>query len=187
MKINELRPFQKKVDLPLKVVKVNEAREVSSKLDNSTHKVTEAVVGDDTGTVLLTLWDEAIEQVKENQVYNLENGYTSLFKNSLRLNVGRYGKLTESEDDIKVNEENNLSDKEFERPQRSFTPRDGGGGYRGGGGRSGGGGFRGGGGGRGNFRGGGGGRDRDNRGRGRDNRGGGHNDNFESDNFDNEE
>lgn len=181
MKINELRPFQKKVDLPLKVVKIMEVREVSSKLDNSTHKVTEALVGDDTGSVLLTLWDEAIEQVKENQSYNLENGYTSLFKNTLRLNVGRYGKLTESEEDIgTVNEENNLSNKEFERPQRSFSPR--GGGFRGGGGNRGG--FRGGGG-RGNFHGG-----NDRRG-GRDNRGRERRpreeNNFESDNFDDEE
>lgn len=178
MKINELRPFQKKVDLALKIVKINEAREVSSKLDNSTHKVTEAVVGDDTGSVLLTLWDNSIDEVKENQTYNLENGYTSLFKNSLRLNVGRYGKLTESEEAIdSVNEENNLSNKEFDMPRRSFDR--GGGGFRGGGSR--GGGFRGGGS-RGGFRGGG--RDRGHR--GRDNRRE-REDNFESDNFDNEE
>lgn len=154
MQINELKPFAKNVEVTVKVLGKNEVREVSSKLDNSTHKVTEANVGDSTGTVLLTLWDDMIDKVEEGKAYKIANGYTSLFQNKLRLNIGRYGTIEESSEEVSVDESNNMSEKEFER-----RPRFGGGGGR----------FGGGGGGRFN-RGGGGGRF--NRGGGRFNRGG---------------
>lgn len=141
MKISELRPFAKKVELTVKALSKNEVREVSSKLDNSTHKVTEVVVGDDSGTILLTLWDDAIEKVEPGKAYKIANAFTSLFKNTLRLNLGRYGELSESTDDIQVNEQNNVSEKEVEFRRRPFG--EGGGDYnrnRGfGGGRGGGG------------------------------------------------
>ena len=184
--IASLRPFAKKVDLTVKVLNKAEVREVSSKLDNSTHQVTEALVGDASGTILLTLWDDMINKVEAGKSYKISNAYTSLFKNSLRLNIGRYGTLEDSAEEVAtVNEENNVSDKQFEQ-----RPRFGGGAGGGGGGRFGGGG---GGGGR-RFGGGGGGRfgggDRDRgdrgggRGFGRDREGSGSDGNFESGNDD---
>ncbi len=132
MKINELKPFAKKVEVVVKAVGKNEVREVQSKLDNSTHKVTEATVGDDTGTILLTLWDEAIDKVEIGKTYKIANAFTSLFKNTLRLNLGRYGELSESEDEIQVDESNNVSEKEIEYRGPRFGNRDRGGGGRGG-------------------------------------------------------
>ena len=100
--------------MTVKVAEKLETREVSSKLDNSSHRVTEAIVGDETGAILLTLWDEAIDQVEEGKTYAIENAYTSLFKNSLRLNIGRFGKFQESKEKVKeVNKKNNLSEKEL--------------------------------------------------------------------------
>ncbi|MFH0715146.1 MAG: single-stranded DNA-binding protein [Candidatus Diapherotrites archaeon] len=140
MEISNLRPFAKRVDLVVKVLNKGEVREVTSKNDNSQHKVTEALVGDATGTILMTLWDDMIEKVEVGKSYKIGNAYTSLFKQSLRINIGRYGTLEESEAPVEaVDETNAVSDKVFQsRP--SFG---GGGGY--GGGR--GGGYRGGGGG----------------------------------------
>ena len=114
MKVAELRPYAKKVDLIVKVVSSGEAREVVSRLENAQHKVAEALVGDDTGCVLLTLWDDAIEKFETEKTYKIENAYCSFFKNSLRLNIGRYGEFEESSEEIKeVNKENNLSEKEL--------------------------------------------------------------------------
>ncbi|MFH1752380.1 MAG: hypothetical protein ABH821_05595 [archaeon] len=112
--ISDLKPFQKKVEATVKVVSKNEIREATSRLDNTSHKVTEAVVGDSTGIVLLTLWDELIEKVQEGKSYKVSNAYTSLFKNSLRLNIGRYGTIEEASEDVgEVNSNNNVSEKEF--------------------------------------------------------------------------
>lgn len=114
MKVTELKPYSKKVELTARALSKNEVREVTSKLDSSTHKVTEATIGDETGTILLTLWDEAIDKVEEGKTYKIGNAYTSLFKNSLRLNIGRYGTIEESKEKIKsVDEKNNLSEKEL--------------------------------------------------------------------------
>jgi len=128
-KINELRPFQKRVELTAKVISKNEVREVTSKLDNTSHKVTEALVADDSGAILLTLWDDLIEKIELEKTYTIANGYTSLFKNSLRMNIGRYGEIKESETALsEVNTENNLSEKEFQSSPRRFENR-GRGGY----------------------------------------------------------
>ena len=118
MEVSGLRPFQKKIDLVVKVIQVNEAREVSSKIDNTQHKVTEALVGDSTGTVLLTLWDDAINTVEIGKVYGIQNSYTSTFRNSLRLNLGRYGKMEAGSQEIEVKMDNNISEKEIAVPRR---------------------------------------------------------------------
>lgn len=113
MKISEIRPFGKKIDIVAKVVSLGEIREVTSKLDNQPHKVTEVLVADDSGAILVTLWDEAIEKVSEGKSYKFDNCYSSTFKNSLRLNIGRFGTFEETDDIADVNTENNVSEKEI--------------------------------------------------------------------------
>jgi len=114
MKVSEIRPYAKKIDLVVRAISKNGEREVSSRLDSSTHKVTEALVGDESGTVLLTLWDDAIAKVEEGKTYKLTNAYASFFKNSLRINLGRFGTAEENAESVEnVNSENNLSEKEF--------------------------------------------------------------------------
>ncbi|MBU0662666.1 MAG: single-stranded DNA-binding protein [Candidatus Diapherotrites archaeon] len=115
MDVAEIKPFSKKVDVTVKVLDKNEVREVTSKLDNSQHKVTEALVGDATGTILLTLWDDAIESIEVGKSYAITNGYTSTFKDSLRLNIGRYGEFKEAEKEVaEVKEDNNISGEDKE-------------------------------------------------------------------------
>ena len=107
--IAQLRPYQKKIMVKVKILEKNEPREVTSRLDDTQHSVTEAFVADNTGAILLTLWDQDIEKFELNKCYEIENGYTSLFKNSLRMNVGRFGTSKEVPDIGEINRENNLS------------------------------------------------------------------------------
>jgi len=85
--------------------------------------VTEALVADDTGSVYLTLWDGAIDDVQENQVLRLGNAYVNTFRGSMRLNLGRYGSYEALKEDPfeELNLENNLSAKqmEYRRPEPS--------------------------------------------------------------------
>jgi len=170
VKVSELGPYSKQVNATVKVVQKGEARETVSRQDGTTHRVLDALVGDDTGAIYMTLWDDNIDKVNEGDTVSVKNGYVRPFKGSMRLNIGRYGTLEPAETPLgDVNTQNNLSDKVVEeRPYRSYGGGGrryggGGGGYgRGGGGygRGGGGGY-GGGYGRGRGRGGyGGGRDR---------------------------
>jgi len=140
MKVSELGPYSKQVNTTVKVVQKGEARETVSRQDGTTHRVLDALVGDDSGTIYMTLWDENIDKVNEGETLNVKNGYVRPFKGSMRLNVGRYGSLEPAETPLgDVNTQNNLSDKVVEeRPYRSYGGggrRFGGGGYgRGGGG-----------------------------------------------------
>ncbi|MFX1474748.1 MAG: single-stranded DNA-binding protein [Promethearchaeota archaeon] len=123
--VSELKPRMKSVNITFKVVEKGEAREVTSRRDGETHRVLDATVGDSTGIVLLSLWDDSIETIEIDKTYRLENGYTSLFQGHLRLNIGRYGNITEAETPIEeVNTENDLSAQEHERPRRYGYGRD---------------------------------------------------------------
>lgn len=113
MEIAQLRPYQTRVEIAFKVLEKSEPREVTGRLDGTQHSVAEALIADKTGLVLLTLWNQDIEKIEEGKCYKLENGKTSLFKNSLRVSIGRFGKISEVDDIGEVNRENNLSEKEF--------------------------------------------------------------------------
>jgi len=122
VKIGTLNSYSRRVYTIAKVVSKTEPREVSSRVDGSSHRVAEALVGDDSGSIYLTLWDDAIDAVKEGQVLDIKNAYVNLFRGSMRLNLGRFGsyELVESAPFDEVNLDNNLSSKQFERPQRSY-------------------------------------------------------------------
>nr|MDO8082902.1 single-stranded DNA-binding protein [Candidatus Freyarchaeota archaeon] len=125
--VENLRPDLKSINVKFKVESLNDEREIVSRKTGETLRVTEALVGDSSRSILLTLWNEDIDKVETGHVYQLNNGYTTVFKGSLRLNIGRYDSLEEVEDseEMDVNTENNLSNKVYEQ-ERRFRPRYGG-------------------------------------------------------------
>ena len=139
--VAELKPRMKNVTISFKVIEIGEEREVSSRRDGTTHRVVDITVGDTSGTVQVPLWDDTIDAVEAGKTYNLTNGYTGLFRGNLRLNVGRYGELSDAEKAIEeVNMELDMSAEEHEDTRRRRDYGGGGGGGGGYGGRSGGGG-----------------------------------------------
>jgi replication factor A1 len=158
-KVRDLTPNSKQVNVLAKVQSVGEPKEVMGKFGDP-RKVCEAVVGDDSAVITLSLWNEQIGTIAKDEVILVDNGYVSLVRGHMRLNVGRYGNLSKSTEAIaEVNGSLDMSQQEFESERRSFG---GGGGYRDRGGYGGGGGGRGGygGGGSGGGSGGGGSRER---------------------------
>ena len=148
-KVGELTPQSRAVNVTAKVVSKSEIREIPMGRDGSAHKVCDALVGDETGAIYLTLWDDNIEKVNENDTLRVENGYVTLFKGNMRLNIGKYGKLDMAKEPMagEVNTENNVSNKTYEQERRPFRGGYGGGGRDRGYGGGGYGGGRGGGGG----------------------------------------
>ena len=144
-KVGELTPQSRAVNVTAKVVSKSEIRDIPMGRDGSPHKVCDALVGDETGSIYLTLWDDNIEKVNEEDTMRIENGYVTLFKGNMRLNIGKYGKMATAEEPFEgeVNTENNVSSKTYDQPRRPFR-RGGYGGRRSGGygGRRSGGGYR---------------------------------------------
>jgi len=145
-KVGELTPQSRAVNVTAKVVSKSEIRDIPMGRDGSAHKVCDALVGDETGSIYLTLWDDNIEKVNVEDTVRIENGYVTLFKGNMRLNIGKYGKMTIAEEPFEgeVNTENNVSSKTYDQPRRPFRrggsryggsryggrDRRGGGGYR---------------------------------------------------------
>lgn len=120
-KVDKLKPSLRNLNLIVKVANLGEPRQVYSKKTGSEHQVAEALVGDENGSILLSLWNDQIGKFSADDVIEIKNGYTSLFRGSLRLNIGRYGTAEKVDKEIgEVNTENNLSEKQYQRqPWRS--------------------------------------------------------------------
>jgi replication factor A1 len=124
VKVETLNPRSRRIYSTVKVVSKNPIREVTSRRDGSQHNVTEVLVGDETGSVFLTLWD--------GDIIDIDNAYVTLFRGNMRLNLGRFGSMTPSEANIEeVNTENNLSNQQHEQEGYGGYRRPYGGGGRG--------------------------------------------------------
>jgi replication factor A1 len=116
VKLEELNSYSRKVYTTAKVISKTDPREVTSRRDDSTHRVSEALIADDSGSIYLTLWDEAIDDIGEDMILEIKNAYVNVFRGSMRLNIGRYGSYEIIEDSPfeEVNLENNLSSRQVE-------------------------------------------------------------------------
>ena len=117
-KVKDLTPQSKQVNVLAKVVGFSEEREITSRFGEA-RKLVEATVGDETGTVLLTLWNDQIGQVQKDDTVLVDNGFVSLVRGHIRLNVGKYGSITKSDQAIDpVNTSLDVSAVEYEREPR---------------------------------------------------------------------
>jgi ssDNA-binding replication factor A large subunit len=109
-----LEPGMKKVKITFKVISTSKERSVDSIRDEGEHRVLDAVVGDSTATVLMPIWNETIDSIKEGRTYILTNGYTGLFNGSLRLHQGKFGSIVSAEEPIgEINMKLNMSNVDF--------------------------------------------------------------------------
>lgn len=110
MKVESLKPNFRNVSVIVKVVNIGSPRVILSRRDRREHMVADAFVGDETGSVLMTLWEDQIRRLKVGDVLEVRNGYTTLYNGSLRLNIGRDGTIEKVEKQLsEVNTRNNLS------------------------------------------------------------------------------
>jgi replication factor A1 len=119
VKVETLTPNSRGVNTIVKVVSKSEVRSVTGR-DYSVRRVADALVGDETGSLYMTLWDDKIDAINEGATLNITNGYINLFKGNMRLNIGKYGsyELVEESPITDVNTENNLSNKRYEQQRR---------------------------------------------------------------------
>ena len=121
MKINQLQADMRNVDIRFRVIKKGEIREIASK-DGKELKLSEVEVGDDTGRIFLTLWDQSIELLDEGEIGDVKNGFIKVIRNELRLNVGKYGELHKVEDAKDFVEIDKIPDT-FPVPPEDYKPK----------------------------------------------------------------
>ena len=110
VKLAKLQPYQRGITVDFKVIKTQAVRNVKSRRDGSEHKVADVLIGDQTGTLFLTVWDDDIALVEDGKIFRLVKGQTGLFQGRMQLSLGRDGKLEPSPVEIsEVNNERDLS------------------------------------------------------------------------------
>jgi replication factor A1 len=92
MKISELNFNSRKVSITAKAIEKREPREVNTRNGRTT--VTNAVLEDETGTIILVLWGDESNKVNEGDTVKIDNGYITEWSGQLQLNVGKFGKMT---------------------------------------------------------------------------------------------
>ena len=100
--------------MPVKVISLDEPRS----MDNGT-MVCEGLVGDETGTVIMSFWNDEIEVAQADVVLDLKDARANLVRGHMRLSLGKKGSMKESNialDTIKQSV--NLSDLEYEMPRK---------------------------------------------------------------------
>ena len=124
-KVQDLRRNSKEIDIAVKVISKKPPRNVSLN-DNLIHKITDVLVGDETGSIFLTLWDAKIDKISEGETVKIKKGFISLDRGSMRLNVpfiqGCFQPLEESPI-LEVNTQKNLSNKKYGKGHRRIRRR----------------------------------------------------------------
>jgi len=111
VKIGELSPRSRGINLVAKVVSKSPERTVTSQYDQSEHRLSELLIADETGAINLVLWDDKIDLVNEGDVVKVTNGFIKLFRGRMQLNLGRYGDIEVSDAELgELNLDNNLSE-----------------------------------------------------------------------------
>ncbi len=94
VKVGDLKPEMNGVNLVARVISVEPSKTINTR--SGLRTITEAVVGDETGKVKLTMWGRALSnKLKEGDSIEIKNAWTTVFKGMVQLNVG-------GEENIKV-------------------------------------------------------------------------------------
>jgi replication factor A1 len=91
MELKDLRPGMEHIDIRVRLVRIDEPREVETNY-GITHVLVDGLVEDDSGKMELTIWNEKTEQInpfKVGDMVDLMDCFITSFKGILSINVGR--------------------------------------------------------------------------------------------------
>ena len=110
--------------MPVKVLSLEEPRA----MDNGT-VICEGLVGDETGTVIMSFWNDECETVNNGMTIDLKDARANLVRGHMRISLGKNGSMKEAGTSLEeIKESVNLSDLEYEMPRFGKDSRGGRGG-----------------------------------------------------------
>ena len=90
--IKDLRNGMNHVNLKAKILEVAEPKPVVTRYGNKA-TVAKVVIGDETGTIKLCLWNEQLNGVSVGDIVQIENAQASMFRGERQLSLGKRGTL----------------------------------------------------------------------------------------------
>jgi len=133
-KVMDLKPEMNNLDVVVRVIEAEEPKTINTRA--GTRTISEALVGDETGRVKLTLWGKAAGSVQEGQAVEIKGAWTTTYRGDVQLNIGGTGNVSEVSDENVPSAEEIPEDSpkapEGYRPQKKYyrSRRSYGSGYR---------------------------------------------------------
>ena len=90
--ISDVRAGMSHVNLKAKILEVAPSRSVVTKYGNNA-VVAKVLIGDETGTIKLCLWNGQIDGVSVGDVIQIENAQASVFRGERQLSLGKKGTI----------------------------------------------------------------------------------------------
>ena len=91
--IADLRPGMTKVNLKAEVLEIAEPKRVVTRYGNNAN-IVKVLIGDETGTIKLCLWNEQMDNVSKGDIIEIRNAQASAFRGERQLALGKRGTLT---------------------------------------------------------------------------------------------
>jgi replication factor A1 len=92
LKVEDLRVGMKKISIMAEVLETAEPSKVHTQFrDNAV--VSNAIIGDETGKLLLCLWDQQINSVSKGDCIEIKNAHVATFKGEKQLRLGKNGSI----------------------------------------------------------------------------------------------
>ncbi|MFW9847594.1 MAG: GNAT family N-acetyltransferase [Candidatus Thorarchaeota archaeon] len=88
--IADIKEGMKSIRIRGTIKSISETRQVTSSKDGKSHRVANAILVDDTGSVTLVLWNDYIRQVREGEEIIIPDGYVNDYRGNLQLNINPY-------------------------------------------------------------------------------------------------
>ncbi len=126
-KIGGLKPGIENINIRGRIISVSPPRTIQTK--SGLRTISEAVIGDETGRVKVTLWGKHAGTLKEGEAVEIRNAWTSAYKGEVQVNVSSKTELQVIGDD-EVPPIDQIPEEFVKAPEDYRPPRTGG--FRGG-------------------------------------------------------
>jgi len=120
-RVIDLKEGMDGVTVRVRVLEAGEAKVIETK--NGPRTISEAIVGDESGRVRLTLWGKLAGSIKKGDAIEIRGGWTTVYRGQVQLNVGAKGSIVKLESSEVASEEDIPED--TPKPRTQYTGRGG--------------------------------------------------------------
>lgn len=120
--IIQLKPNQENITIIGRVIKTTPPRIINTKKGSRT--ISNAVIGDESGRVEVTLWGSKAGSLRENEVVEINGAWTTSFQGRIQLNIGKTTTVKKI-DDAQIPPVEQIPETEPKAPKTEFKPRRG--------------------------------------------------------------
>jgi len=98
LQIGDLSSGRKHVKVKARVLEISKPREVLTRFGSQAY-VSNAIIGDNTETIELSLWNEQANALSVGDVIEIEDGHVAYFRGKKQLRIGRRGEINVVKDE----------------------------------------------------------------------------------------